>query len=122
MKRSTVIRLLGALLLVFNLWAIGRYDLPTLSAGLMTIGAVAAVELCLRIGKHEHDAGAFAAFGLVAALALTVAGLYVPPDNSDNRSAVIERRVFVCPMGYEPHAAQATQCALPWVNARLMGR
>jgi len=44
MKKSTKLRLFGGAVLLFNLWAIGNYDVNGIPALLMTVGFAIAFE------------------------------------------------------------------------------
>lgn len=118
MGAKTFLRVIGVALILGNLVAIGRYDLAPLSAGLMTFGVAAAIEIAARMMKTPEDAGSRSLLGLSGAAALTLAGLYVPPDNADRQSNIIARRVFVCPVGYVAHPVDPDKCVVPLVVAQ----
>ncbi len=116
------LRGIGVALILGNLVAAGRYDLPPLAIGLMTFGVAIAIELAARMVKGPEEAGTWPLIGLAAAAALTVAGLYVPPDNSKADQNIIARRVFACPIGYVAHPVDPAQCVVPLVADRILRR
>jgi hypothetical protein len=47
MKKATKVRIFGAVVLLFNLWLIGRYDLQGIPVLLLTIGFALAYEFLI---------------------------------------------------------------------------
>jgi hypothetical protein len=55
-NKSTKLRLVGGMILLFNLWLIGKYKLETIPVLLLTLGFAIGVEyFVVRPAKHNAD-------------------------------------------------------------------
>lgn len=126
MSAKAKLRCIGIAILLVNLWAIGRFDLGTISAGLLTLGFAVAFELW--VVRDAGGADAKASDHVLKALMLAAACgvgafLFAGTGKSGHVEPIVDRRPLLgCPGGYVDHPYDPSKCVLPGVIDRYNRR
>lgn len=125
---KSLLRVIGAFVLVFNLALIGRYGLSTVDTLFLTFGFAIGYEWLI-VGKLSKPDATQAQKAVAALFALAFVSAAVmaiqsgPPGASPAQAEpIVDRGTFGCPTGYVDHPADPSKCVLPVVAERIMER
>lgn len=124
MSTRAKLRGIGFLILLVNLWAIGRFDLGDVPTLLLTFGFAIAYEFGVVRGVPIEKIDARVEDEIPKVLALAaVCGIVVFASGGKTSSSptepIVERRPLMgCPSGYVDHPYDTEKCVLPAVAER----
>lgn len=128
MSTKAKLRAIGVLILLGNLWAIGRFDLGDMPTLLLTFGFAVAFELWIVRAADAEQADAKAeghALKVLALAAACVFGVFLSAGaGADGRpEPIVDRRMILgCPSGYVDHPYDPKKCVLPIMAERALQR